>query len=48
MEPRQAYSFGTSDAAAQLTHEAGKCFNVLDDIFRTETGDPVPANYMLF
>ena len=45
MEAGQAYSFGTSDAAAQLTHEAGKFFNVLDDIFRTETGAPVPANY---
>ena len=40
-----AYTFGTSDAAAQLTHEAGKCYEVLNDIFLNETGSPVPVDF---
>ncbi|MHB1154158.1 MAG: S8 family peptidase [Eubacteriales bacterium] len=40
-----AYTFGTSDATAQLSHEAGKCYEVLNDIFTTETGESVPQQY---
>lgn len=41
----QAYSFGTSDAAAQLTHEAAKCHDVLQQIFLSETGNDIPVKY---
>ena len=40
-----SYSFGTSDATAQLTHEAAKCHDVLNDIFLRETGDEVPKEF---
>jgi len=40
-----AFSFGTSDAAAQITHEAGKCFDVLNEIFLNETGQSVPSDF---
>lgn len=38
----QAFSFGTSDAAAQLSHEAAKCYDTLSQIFIEETGAGVP------
>lgn len=41
----QAYSFGTSDAAAQITHEAAKCYDVLEDVFLNETGEHIPNEY---
>ncbi|XOQ44478.1 MAG: S8 family peptidase [Clostridium sp.] len=41
----QAYSFGTSNAAAQITHEAAKCHDVLDQIFLQETGEHIPDDY---
>lgn len=41
----QAYSFGTSDAAAQITHEAAKCYDVLEQVFLSETGGHVPNDY---
>lgn len=44
-ESGQAFSFGTSDAAAQTTHEAGKCYDVLDEIFLNETGHSIPNDY---
>lgn len=44
-ESGQAFSFGTSDAAAQITHEAGKCFEVLSEIFLNETGHSIPNEY---
>jgi len=44
-ESGQAFSFGTSDATAQITHEAGKCFDVLSEIFINETGHSIPSNY---
>ncbi len=37
-----AFSFGTSDAAAQITHEAAKCHDVLNQVFVSETGDSIP------
>lgn len=37
-----AFSFGTSDAAAQITHEAAKCHDVLNKVFLDETGSDMP------
>ena len=45
-ESGQAYSFGTSDAAAQITHEAIKCYDVLSQIFLEETGYSVPTDFV--
>lgn len=41
----QAFSFGTSDAAAQLSHEAAKCYDTLSQIFIDETGVDIPENF---
>lgn len=40
-----AYSFGTSDAAAQITHEAGKCYDVLNEIFLNDRGHSIPDDF---
>lgn len=40
----QAFSFGTSDAAAQLSHEAARCYDTLSQIFIDETGTDVPEH----
>ena len=40
-----AYSFGTSDAAAQITHQAGRCYNVLTETFLSETNNEIPREY---
>lgn len=39
-----AYSFGTSDATAQITHEAVKCHDVLNQVFLDETGANMPVD----
>lgn len=39
-----AFSFGTSDAAAQITHEAAKCHDVLNQVFFEETGIKMPTD----
>ena len=39
-----AFSFGTSDAAAQITHEAAKCHDVLNQVFLDETGVNIPVD----
>lgn len=39
-----AFSFGTSDAAAQITHEAAKCHDVLNQVFLDETGVNMPVD----
>lgn len=39
------YSFGTSDSAALLSHEAMKCYDVLQEIFQAEQNSNVPAMY---
>ena len=39
------YSFGTSNSAALLSHEAGNCFNVLDEIIKNERDVNVPLMY---
>ena len=44
-EEGQKYSFGTSDSASQITHEAIKCFDVLTQIFYDETGNAIPYGY---
>ena len=41
----QSFSFGTSDAAAQMTHEAVKCFNTLTEVFVSETGGEIPDDF---
>lgn len=38
-----AFSFGTSDAA-QITHEAAKCYDVLNQVFLDETGVNMPVD----
>lgn len=44
-ESGMAYTFGTSDAAAQLSHEAGKCYKILNEIFVNETQADLPAEF---
>lgn len=39
-----AYSWGTSDATAQITHEAGKCYEVLKNVFEQD-GVTFPKEY---
>lgn len=39
------YSFGTSDSAALLSHEATICFDVLNEIFHVEQNVDVPPTY---
>lgn len=41
----ETFTFGTSDAAAQITHEAGKCYEILNEIFINETGSSVPNEF---
>lgn len=40
-----AYTFGTSDATAQITHAGGKCYNVLNEVFKLQTGNNIPDEY---
>ena len=42
----QAFSFGTSDATALISHEALKCYDVLYNIYQTETGEAPPKEYV--
>lgn len=42
----QAFTFGTSDATALISHEALKCHDVLRDIYQTETGELPTKEYM--
>jgi hypothetical protein len=41
----KAYTFGTSDAAAQISHEGIRCFDILEDIFLAQTGTSLPDDY---
>ena len=41
----QSFSAGTSNAAAQITHEASKCFDILSDVFIREKGYEVPKDF---
>jgi len=40
------YSYGTSNSAAILSHNAIKCFDVLEDVFMAETGHGIPTEYI--
>lgn len=42
----QAFTFGTSDATALISHEALKCYDVLNDIYQSETGEAPPYDYI--
>lgn len=42
----QAFSFGTSDATALISHEALKCYDVLCEIYQAETGEAPPDEYV--
>lgn len=42
----QAFTFGTSDATALISHEALKCYDVLKDIYQAETSGVPPKEYM--
>lgn len=42
----QAFTFGTSDAAALISHEALKCYDVLKDIYQTEVGELPQKEYI--
>ncbi len=39
------YSFGTSDAAALISHEAASCYDALNEVFHDEIGIDVPPEY---
>ena len=39
------YSCGTSNSTALITNKASECFNVLNDVFIAETGDPIPYSH---
>ena len=39
-----AFSFGTSNAAAQITHEAAKCHDILNQVFISKTGHTTPID----
>ncbi|WP_094603404.1 hypothetical protein SPSIL_014440 [Sporomusa silvacetica DSM 10669] len=41
-----AYNFGTSDATAMISHEAAKCYDILQGIFYNEIGESVPSEYV--
>jgi hypothetical protein len=42
----QAFTFGTSDAAALISHEALKCYDILNDIYHAEIGEMPPKEYI--
>lgn len=39
------YSFGTSNSAALISNKAEECYNILNDVFISETGSNIPYNY---
>ena len=41
----QCYTFGTSDAAAQISHAGVKCNEILTELFLNETGESVPRDF---
>ena len=41
-----AYNFGTSDATAMISHEAAKCYEILQDVFYNEIGESMPSEYI--
>lgn len=41
----RAYTFGTSDATALITHYGAKCYDVLEDVFTSQAGNGVPDEF---
>ena len=41
----QKYSFGTSDSAAQITHEAINCYDVISQVFYNENEKSIPQGF---
>lgn len=39
------YSFGTSDAAAMISHESVMCYDTLNKVFNEELGTDIPSEY---
>ena len=39
------YTCGTSNSAALISNKAAECFDVLNDVFLTETGDSIPYDF---
>lgn len=39
------YSYGTSNSAALVSNKAGECYTILNDVFTSETGYPIPYEY---
>lgn len=39
------YSCGTSNSAALISNQAANCYDILNDIFVSELGEPIPQDY---
>lgn len=39
------YTFGTSNSAALISNQATECYEILNNIFISETGEPIPYDY---
>lgn len=39
------YTCGTSNSAALITNKATECYDILNDVFVSETGENIPYNY---
>ena len=42
---RTGFSYGTSNSAALVSNKAAECFDVLNEVFVSETGDIIPYHY---
>jgi hypothetical protein len=45
IDKKAGYTYGTSNSAAILSHNAVKCYDVLDDVFTSERREGVPSEY---
>ena len=39
------YTFGTSNSAALISNKAAECYDILNDVFITNTGEKIPYDY---
>ena len=39
------YTFGTSNSAALISYKAAECYDILNDVFITNTGEKIPYDY---
>lgn len=39
------YTFGTSNSAALISNKAAECYDILNDVFISETGESIPYDY---